>query len=358
MKRILAALAIFVMVIAAVIFLVPSLRLSLVGARLSHALQPRSQDTVNALSLLSTGTEIRSLTEEGLTVPTLNARPATYDLRLGLQETVQSIGAEEMLDYRVMAVHSEQLGTSGGRDLTGNSYRMRGWCTGLPVELSQRDGQASKVLDLAGFSQLLAAWWPALPRTLARPGATWTGRWEVPLDLGLLKDAQVVMQHRLNYTLVDFTRERDLLVARIQVTGNLVPQARGQVPAGAVVTGTGRVEGTALVDLATGRTVLADDRTAWSVVLRLPAEKIEVVHFSDRKSRLWRPRLVPDGHAGFKSTLPMPGGSAPEPGAAAAPVGPAAAPTGPTVPAAGTPAGSAVAPGGPATQAATPSPAR
>jgi len=147
------------------------------------------------------------------------------------------------------------------------------------------------------------------------------------LDLSLLKKARVVLQHRMTYTLQDFVREKGLWAARIEVSGNLVPETRGEVPQGASVTGTGREEGTILVDLATGRTILADDRTAWSVVLRQPAEGVEVVHYSDRKSRLWRPRLVPDGYAGFKSELPVPeGGPSPAPaGVPPASVGPSPA---------------------------------
>ncbi len=315
-----AALVIFAAVLAAVVLLVPGLRFSLVGARLSYDLQPGSQDKVNILSMLSRGTEIRSLTEEGLTVPDLKARPATHDLRLTLTETVRSAESEQTLDYRVVAVHSEQLGTTGGHDLIGGSYRVRVLPTGLLADVSQSQGKSSKVLDLAGVSQMLAAWWPGLPGTKVRPGSTWTGRWEVPLDLSLLKESQVVMQHRMTCTLQDFVREKGLWVARIQVSGNLVPQVRGDLPSGITVAGTGREEGTVMVDLVTGRTLLADDRTAWSVVLRQPAEGHEVVYYADRKSRLWRPHLVPDGYAGFNSQLPIPGGSSAPPSSGAPPV--------------------------------------
>jgi hypothetical protein len=311
MKRLVAGILVFLGVIAAVVLLVPDFRFSLIGLTLAHRLQTGASEPIHAMSLVSSGTEIRPLTEEGLTVPTQSARPESYDLRFAMQETVESTGAEEVLGYRVTEVRSEQLGTTGGEGLLANSYRMRGLPTGLVADLTRRDGKPSRVLDEGRFSELLAAFWPELPRARVRPGATWTGRWHSAVVSGLLKDTPIQLQHRLRYTLVDIRREADLEVARIQVAGNIVPAAAGQVPPGTVVTGTGRVEGTTLVDLATGRTVLADDRTAWSVVVRLEGQNIEVVHFSDRKSRIWRPRLVPDGQAGFEAPLPLPDGGVP-----------------------------------------------
>jgi len=206
--------------------------------------------------------------------------------------------------------------------LLANSYRMRGLPTGLVVDLTRRDGKPSRILDEDRFSEILAAFWPELPRTRVRPGGTWTGRWESSVASGLLKNTPIQLQHRLRYTLVDIRREADLEVARIQVSGNIVPASAGKVPPGTVITGTGRVEGTTLVDLSTGRTVLADDRTAWSVVVRLEGQNVEVVHFSDRKSRIWRPRLVPDGQAGFEAPLPLPDGGVPAKTSAPAPASP------------------------------------
>lgn len=315
MKRALAGVLIFLAVIAAVVFLVPALRLSLVGTTLRHRLQAGAPDDLSVMSVISGGNEIRPLTDQVLTIPTQNARPESYDLRLALQETVESTGKEEVLGYRVMGVRSEQLGTTGGEDLTGNTYQMRGLSTGLVTGLARRRGKASKVLDEARFSEILAAAWPALPRTLVRPGSTWTDRWDAPVHLRLLKETPIVLQHRMRYKLLAFDRDKDLQLARIQVSGDIIPGAGGEVDPGTVIAGTGRVEGIALVDVATGRTVLANDRTAWSVVVRFESEGLEVVHFSDRNSRLWRPRIVPDGQAGFEAKLPVPeeaGAPAPE----------------------------------------------
>ncbi len=332
MKRILAGIAVFLGVIGAVILLVPGLRYSLVGLRLAHDLQVGSSEPVHVRSLISSGTEIRPLTEEGLTVPTQSARPESYDLRFAMQETVEGAGAEAVLGYRITEVRSEQLGTTGGEGLLANSYRMRGLSTGLLANLTRLDGKPSRVLDEGRFSELLAGFWPGLPRTRVRPGSTWTGRWESALESGLLKDTPIRLQHRLNYKLVDFRQEGDLVVARVQVSGNIVPVAGGNVPEGTTLTGTGRVEGLVLLDVVTGRTVLADDRTAWSVVVRLEGQDIEVVQFSDRKSRVWRPRQVPDGQAGFEAPLPVPTGSG-SPDGQASPPGAPPAPGAPARPA-------------------------
>ena len=322
MKRVLLGVLVFLAVIAAVILLVPSLRLTLVGTALTRHLQVGQGDELSVMMVISGGNEIRPLTEAGLTIPTQNARPESYDLRLALQETVEGTGGEAVVGYRVTGVRSEQLGTTGGEGLTANTYRMRALPTGLVADLGLQQGHPSRILDPARFSEVLAAAWPALPGSLVRPGTTWSGRWDAPLPLPLLKEAPLVLQHRLRYKLVDFQQERDLQVARIQVSGDIVPAASGPVGPGLSITGTGRVEGTALLDVATGRTVLADDRTAWSVVVRDEGQGLEVVHFADRKARLWRPRVVPDGQAGFEASLPVPAGPG-SPGTAPAPPSPA-----------------------------------
>lgn len=317
MKRLLLAVLLFVAVVGGVVFLVPDIRLGLVGTTLRHRLQPGSADELAVMSVLSTGNEIRQLTDQTggiLTIPTQEAKPESYDLRMGLEETVENTGAEEVLRYRIREVRSEQLGTTGGEDLTGSVWLMRALPTGLVVNLSRQRGQESRVLEETRLSEILAAAWPGLPKGLVRPGSTWTARWEAPLQLKLMKETSLVLQHRLNYHLEDFATEGDLHVARIRVTGEVVPTAASEQEPGTALAGTGRVEGTVVVDVESGRTLIADDRTAWSVVVRYTEEELEVVHFSDRTTRLWRPALVPDGQSGFRATLPVPGES---PGAGA-----------------------------------------
>lgn len=312
MKRLILAVLLFLAVVGGVVLLVPDIRLGLVGTSLRHRLQPGSTDELAVMSILSTGNEIRQLTDQTggiLTIPTQQAKPESYDLRMGLEETVENTGGEEVLRYRVREVRSEQLGTTGGEDLTGSVWLMRGLPTGLVVNVARQAGKDSRVLEETRLSEILAAAWPGLPKGLVRPGSTWTARWDAPLQLKLMKETSLVLQHRLNYRLEDFAVEGDLHVARIHVTGEVVPTAPGEQEPGTALAGTGRVEGTVVVDVDTGRTLVADDRTAWSVVVRYQEERLEVVHFSDRNTRLWRPALVPEGHAGFQATLPVPGES-------------------------------------------------
>lgn len=316
MKRVFLALLLFSAVIGGIVLAVPDIRLGLIGTTLRHRLQRGATEELAVMSILSTGNEIRQLTDQTggiLTIPTQNARPESYDLRLGIEETVESTGGEEALRYRVREVRSEQLGTTGGEDLVGSTWLLRVLPTGLVAKLSRQQGKDSKVLDEARFSEVLAGAWPGLPKGLVRPGSTWTSRWDAPLKLRLMKETSLVLQHRLTYTLEDFRREGDLHVAHIRVTGEILPEAAGEPEPGTALAGTGRVEGTVFVDLATGRALLANDRTAWSIVVRYQEEKLEVVHFSDRNTRLWRPGYVKDGDAGFQGTLPMPGES-PAPG--------------------------------------------
>lgn len=312
MKRLLLAALLFIAVVGGVVFLVPDIRLALVGTTLRHRLQPGSADELAVMSILSTGNEIRQLTDQTggiLTIPTQEAKPESYDLRMGLEETVENTGSEEVLRYRIREVRSEQLGTTGGEDLTGSVWLMRALPTGLVVNVSQQKGQESRVLEETRLAEILAAAWPGLPKGLVRPGSTWTARWDAPLQLKLMKATSLVLQHRLNYHLEDFSTEGDVHVARIHVTGEVVPTAAGEPEPGTVLAGTGRIEGTVVVDVESGRTLVADDRTAWSVVVRYEEEGLEVVHFSDRNTRLWRPALVTDGQTGFQATLPVPGES-------------------------------------------------
>lgn len=312
MKRVLLALLLFVAVIGGIVFLVPEVRLGLIGTTLRHRLQRGATEEVAVMSILSTGNEIRQLTDQTggiLTIPTQEARPESYDLRMGLEETVENTGGEQVVRYRIHEVRSEQLGTTGGEDLTASVWLMRALPTGLVVNLSRQKGKESRVLDETRLSEILAAAWPGLPKGLVRPGATWNARWDAPLQLRLMKETSLLLQHRLTYRLEDFRTEGDLHVARILVTGEIVPTAAGEPQAGTALAGTGKVEGTVIVDVDTGRVVLANDRTAWSVVVRYEEEGLEVVHFSDRNTRLWRPALVPDGQEGFQATLPVPGES-------------------------------------------------
>lgn len=312
MKRVALAVLLFLAIVGAVVLLVPDIRLGLVGTTLRHRLQTGATEELAVMSILSTGNEIRQLTDQTggiLTIPTQEAKPESYDLRMSMEETVENTGGEEVLRYRVREVRSEQLGTTGGEDLTGGVWLMRALPTGLVVNLSRQKGKDSRVLDETRLSEILAAAWPGLPKGLVRPGSTWTARWDAPLVLRLRTETSLVLQHRLTYRLEDFRTEGDLHVARVLVTGEVVPTAAGEPEPGTALAGTGKVEGTAIVDVDSGRVVLADDRTAWSVVVRYQEEGLEVVHFSDRNTRLWRPALVPEGQEGFQATLPVPGES-------------------------------------------------
>lgn len=312
MKRLALALAVLIALVGGVVLLVPDVRLALLGTGLRHRLQPGVTDEVAVMSILSTGNEIRPLTDQTggiLTVPTQEAKPESYDIRMGLEETVESTGGEDVLRYRVREVRSEQLGTTGGEDLTGSVWVLRAMPTGLVVNLSRQKGKDSKVLDETRFSQILAGAWPALPKGMVRAGSTWSARWDAPLRLHLAKETPLVLQHRLTCQLEDFRREGDLQVARLVVQGEIVPTVAGEPEPGTEIAGTGKVQGVAVVDVDSGRTLIADDRTAWSVVIRHADEGLEVCHFSDRTTRLWRPALVPEGDQGFEGALPVPGAS-------------------------------------------------
>lgn len=301
MKRWLAAVLIFVAVVALTVVAIPQFRLTLLGAGLSRDLQPGSADDVMFVSVISTGSEIRPLSEGPAGLLPQMAQPESYDLRMTLEETVDS---PETLRYRVKEVRSEQMGTSGGEDLVGSVVLLRLLPGGLTAALAREKGPASEAVPDSMLAQALAAVWPAVPGGLLRPEGEWTGTWDVTVPAPLLEPGRLVLHHRLRYRMAEFHREGDRLMAPVQVTGEIVPRAEGEAPAGVTVTGTGRVDGTCVIDLATGKALIGNDRTAYSVAIRLQDQALEVVTFSDRQSRFWRPRIVADGARGFEPQAP------------------------------------------------------
>lgn len=312
MKRTILIVVGLLLLAVALVFLVPSWHRALLGVTLRQHMQSGRADSIQVLSVILVGNEIREKGEMVNLVPSETVNPEVYDLRMELQEGVESSGSESSLLYELSAASSEQIGKTGCSDITGSVFRVRVPDTGLIASVTNTSKKNSKILDNVRVAQILASWWPGLPDKSVNVGSQWSANWEMPLEVPVIGQgaekaakATIKLQHRLNYTLDSIQEHQGMEVAKVLVGGEVVPLENGALPAGVSVYGTGRVEGSVLINLHTGYSIIADDRTAWSVVVRMEDENLEYVQYVDRKSRIFRPRLVPDGATGFEAKFPQ-----------------------------------------------------
>ncbi len=325
MKRVIIGIAVVCLLVVAVMVFMPGLRQDLFGAHFGYALQVGRTESVVGIAQLLNGVEMRPISKDGNVLPNPEVNPDIFDVRISMQESVQSVGGEEVLTYNVDGVESQQIGTAGASDMIGNQYRLRLSTSGLPIELVRTEGKSSHVFDDTRLEQFLASWWPGFPNKRVKKGANWSKRWNAPLTLNVLDGHKIDLQHEVRYELEDVKVQNGMNVAMISYKGEVKPSAK-DLPDQVEIGGTGVIEGKAYINITNGTTVVADERLVWSVVVRLLDEDMEVVQFSDRNSRLYRPRLVPNGDAGFQKQtagdagengLPTAGSLLPKDGSAA-----------------------------------------
>ena len=309
MKRLLIAVAVVCALVAAVLIFMPNLRQTLFGVQFKHHLQVGRAEEVTTIAQILCGSEIRPVSVDGNVLPDPEVNPDIYDVRFSAQESVQSVGSEEVLNYSVDAINSEQFGQQGAGKMVGNEYRLRLSPLGLPVSFDRQKGDNSRIIDDLRFTQIMGAWWPGFPEKRLRKGDSWTARWTVPMVSEILDGKVIPLQHNLEYFLEDIKAGNGANVAVITSKGTIEPAAVEGLPENVRVEGTGSIAGKAYINVATGQTVVADEREIWSVVVRLLDEDMEVVQFADRNSRTYRPRLLPHGDAGFEQSAPQPTGA-------------------------------------------------
>ena len=84
-------------------------------------------------------------------------------------------------------------------------------------------------------------------------------------------------------------------------------ESKEKLPENIEVLGKGRIEGQAYMNIKDGSVIVADDRTVWVYAVRFLDEDMEDLRIFDRKSRVFRPRVVPKAGAGFSSAMPKDG---------------------------------------------------
>ncbi|MBQ7568508.1 hypothetical protein IJT17_06870 [bacterium] len=309
-KRIFFGVAIVCVLIVGFVIFMPETRQELFGIRLAHSLQAGKAENVVTVAQLLSGTEIRPISEDGSVLPSSNVNTENYDVRLGLQESIQSVGSEDVVSYSVSSVESEQIGTSGAGDMIHNVYRLRLFPSGLPVELKRTEGKLSRAVTDLCMTQIMGAWWPEMPSKRVRKGDSWSGRWNVPYVLEVLDGKKISLCHEVQYFLDDVRSSKGLNIAHVTYKGTVAPADLGELPKDTEIAGTGMIAGEVYINVANGQSCLADERLIWSVAVRLRQDNMEIVQFADRNSRTYRPRYLPHGDAGF--TKKAPGGTSQE----------------------------------------------
>lgn len=303
MKRVIWGIAIFILVIGTVIFCVPQYRQSLFGVSLRQRLEKGHADNVMAVSYIMAGNEIRGLSEEENPFPNPEAVPEVCDLRFGAAEIIESSGNTNMLRYKISSAKSHQIGSSGAGEITGSVYQLRLLPLGLPGSLTKLEGKESALIDDVKINEMMSAWWPEFPKERVFPGSTWSGRWDALMAMKVLDGKKIRLQHRLRYKLDKINNEKGMSVAKIDVEGDISPIAPSDLPEGVKVLGTGKISGTVYVNIDNGAAIVADDSEGWSVVIRFVKDDMEYVQFSDRKTRIYRPRIMPHADAGFDTSI-------------------------------------------------------
>ena len=298
-KRIFWGIAAVCFVILFFVIFMPDTSQNLFGTRLAHNLQAGRAENVVAVAQLLGGSEIRPISADGSVLPSANVHTENYDVRVSWKENIQSSGDEDVVMYSVDGVESEQIGTKGAGDLIHNAYRLRVHPAGLPIELKRTEGKSSRVLDDLRVLQMLGAWWPALPAQRVRKGDGWNGHWNVPFVVEVLNGKTISLRHDVQYYLDEVKADKGSSIAHVTYKGTVEPADWDTLPEGVEIAGTGMIAGDLYINTATGQTVVNDERLIWSVVVRLHKEGMEVVQFADRNSRIYRPRLLPHGDAGF-----------------------------------------------------------
>lgn len=293
--------------VGAVLLIFPELRLGLFGVALPQRLQKGRLDQVSCMSMLMNAHEIRGLSENKSLEMDEDVQPDVYDLALGLLERVEIDGANPVVNYQVKEENLAQVGVHKPSRILNNIFSLRLGPHGAPVGFELLKGKFSTVLDNVRLTQLLAPLWIIRPAKRVAVGEEWNGRYKLEYALSTLNNKKVCLEHRMHYSIEEIKPENEIKLAKINYQGEISFTPLDSIPEGTEIDGRGRVKGTALMNLESGMVVLADDRTTWVYAVRHQREELEELSLYDRKSRLFRPKFVPKGAAGFKSIMPEDG---------------------------------------------------
>ncbi|MGM9991686.1 MAG: hypothetical protein ACI376_02410 [Candidatus Bruticola sp.] len=308
MKRLAFAIGAVILICLIAVLSIPNMRRGIFGLSLPLKLQEGRADVVNVVSMLLDGREIRSLSDEPNLAIDDSVQPEVYDLALSFIEKVERGGAQPTLNYLVKEAKLAQIGVNKPVSFLENIFAMRLNPQGAVESFGLIKGRKSNILDEVHTAQLLSSLWIGRPQKRIDVGEVWDSRWTIDYPVDTLKGSLLTLEHRLKYAIVEIRRDDNGMdIAKINYNGSIIINPKSPLPEGTEVLGQGRIEGQAYMNIKDGSVIIADDRTVWVYAVRFLQENMEDLRISDRKSRIFRPRVVPKAGAGFSSAMPQDG---------------------------------------------------
>lgn len=308
MKRIAFVIGSVIIVGILALLLIPDMRRSLFGISMPLKLQEGKADVVNVVSMLLNGREIRGLSETPNLEIDESVQPDVYDLALSFIEKTERGGAQPVVNYLVKEAKLAQIGVNKPASFLENIFTMRLSPKGVIEGFELIKGRKSNLVDETHTAQLLSSLWIGRPNKRVRIGEPWDSRWVINYPLDTVSGKSLVLEHRLKYSVADIRHDDNGMdVAQINYVGSIVVSPKEKLPENIEVFGKGRIEGQAYMNIKDGSVIVADDRTVWVYAVRFLDEDMEDLRIFDRKSRVFRPRVVPKAGAGFSSAMPKDG---------------------------------------------------
>ncbi len=308
MKRLAFVIGSLIVVGLLALLFIPDMRRGLFGVALPLKLQEGKADVVNVVSMLLHGREIRGLSAQPNLEIDESVQPDVYDLALSFIEKTERGGAQPVVNYLVKEAKLAQIGVNKPASFLDNIFTMRLSPQGIIEGFELIKGRKSNLMDETHTAELLSSLWIGRPSKRVRIGEPWDSRWIINYPIDTLPGKSLTLEHRLKYTIADISHdEKGIDVAQINYTGSIVVSPKEKLPENVEVLGKGRIEGQAYMNIKDGSVIVVDDRTVWVYGVRFLDEDMEDLRIFDRKSRVFRPRVVPKAGAGFSSAMPQDG---------------------------------------------------
>ncbi|MBQ7529602.1 hypothetical protein IJT10_06830 [bacterium] len=296
-------LAVFILVL--VIF--PEVRQAILGVRLVKDVPAGRLEPVSVVSMLMCAREMRGYSGEINFNMDDDVQPDVYDYAANLVESVSQGGNEPIVNYEIKEEKFAQVGANKPNLMVKNLYSLRLQPSGVLAGLELLRGRHSKLYDGVRMAQLLSPLWLAKPNKRVYLGQVWDGNYKLDYSLATLGKSEITLDHRLKYKLEEITSDNGMDLAKISYNGSIVVSPKEDCGPNIKIAGQGHIEGVAMLNLRSGSVVLADDRTAWGLVVRFIDKEVEDVNLFDRKSRIFRPLYVRNAGENFSSAMPSEG---------------------------------------------------
>lgn len=236
--RLAVAALVTLVVLAAIVLLVPSLRMLVLGQRLAYSFKPSVHPRVGLQLIQRQAREVRGeeAGELGL--------PLGDELVVELHEEIQPGSREQTIFYVCGEARTEaEEVRQRGRRLSGARLMARVMPRGGVVAAQAVDHRDEAFFQSSALRPLFNSVWPPIPGGFVRPGTGWTTQLNVEVHDDTVSEP-ITLTFRMLYTLERFVSEAGVRAADISWKGEIVPLA----PA----VGTGTITGACLLGTDTG----------------------------------------------------------------------------------------------------------